>query len=72
MSNKPVNKKLTDIGYKRVVNKSDPLDSGRIRSFRKCKKCKTKGYYDYVPYSLSNPIITTECGHSFYEYYKPF
>ena len=35
---------------------------------RKFVRCKTKGcgrvfYYDYVPYSLSNPIMTMPCAH---------
>jgi hypothetical protein len=63
---------LTDIGYKRKVNKKYPLMGGHSRSFCKCKKCKTKGFYDYIPYSLRKPIITTSCGHFFKEYYKPF
>jgi hypothetical protein len=64
--------KLTRIGFKRVYNKQNPLQKGYSRAFYECRKCKVKGSYDYVPYSLSNPIITTACGHSFREYYKQF
>jgi hypothetical protein len=64
--------KLTDVGFKRVINKKNPLSKGRERAFVKCRKCKTQSYYDFVPYSLSNPIMTTPCGHSYYQYYKSF
>jgi hypothetical protein len=65
-------KKLTEIGFKRIYNKENQLISGYRRAFVKCKRCKTMAAYDYVPYSLYNPIMTTPCGHSFRDYYKSF
>lgn len=37
--------------------------SGYKRQWLKCKACGRVQYYDYVPYSLSNPVMTTVCGH---------
>lgn len=65
-------KKLTDIGFKRYINKKYPLTWKYHRAFVKCKKCKTQSWYDYVPFSLSNPIMTTTCGHSFKDDYIDF
>lgn len=36
---------------------------GMNRQWVKCKTCGRVAYYDYVPYSLSNPIMTMPCGH---------
>jgi hypothetical protein len=58
----------TAIGFKRSVNKANPLSKGNERAFIICSRCKMPAYYDYVPYSLSNPIRTTPCGHLFSEY----
>jgi hypothetical protein len=65
---------LTDIGFKRVYNKKNKLLSGHERAFVKCRrrKCNTRAAYDFVPFSLSSPILTTPCGHSLREDYKPF
>ncbi len=65
-------KQLTDVGFKRVINKNNPLTGRTERKFVKCKKCKHKAYYDYIPYSLSNPLMVSDCGHSYYDYYKEF
>lgn len=65
-------KQYTDIGFKRVVNRLNPLESGYVRCFIKCKKCKTNGYYDYMPYSLSNPLRWAECGHDLKNDYREF
>lgn len=39
---------------------------GYSRKFLRCKSrgCKRVFYYDYVPYSLSNPIYVQPCGHN--------
>ena len=63
---------MTDIGFKRFINKHNPLTGRTERKFVKCKRCKAKSYYDYIPYSLSNPLMVPDCGHSFYDYYKEF
>ncbi len=64
---------FTDIGFKRYVNKNFPLQSGQEREFVKCKKCSNRAYYDFQPYSLSNPIQTSPCPHfPVKEFYKSF
>jgi hypothetical protein len=40
-----------------------PVPFGKERQWLKCKKCGNVVYYDYVPYSLSNPIMWLPCGH---------
>jgi len=64
--------KLTNIGFKRVINKMYPLITGYKRAFVKCKKCRNKAYYDFVPYSLSNPVVTSPCSHDVRTEYKDF
>lgn len=47
----------------------DPLDrfpkplKGYERSWVACKVCSNIAYYDFIPYSLSNPTLTLMCGH---------
>ena len=36
---------------------------GEKRQWKKCKTCSRVYYRDYVPFSLSNPVMWTECGH---------
>ena len=36
---------------------------GYKRQWIACKQCGRVSYYDYVPYSLSNPVMTLPCGH---------
>jgi hypothetical protein len=67
---KPIEKKYTIIGFKRMINKKFKLLRGYERQFVMCKRCGKKAYYDYVPYSLSNPIMTTPCHHFFKQDYK--
>lgn len=40
-----------------------PLAHGMKRQWLKCNKCGRPAYYDFVPYSLSKPIMTMPCGH---------
>lgn len=58
--------------FKESINNRYKIRKGYQRAFVQCKECKAMAYYDYVPYSLSNPIMTTPCGHSFKDYYKSF
>lgn len=58
--------------FKAEVNNKHTLAVGYEREFVKCEKCNAMAYYDYTPYSLSNPIITTPCGHSFKDHFKKF
>lgn len=43
--------------------------AGCRRTFKQCRKCKRVAYYDYVPFSLSNPITTMPCGHGAAEHH---
>jgi len=36
---------------------------GHKRQWLRCRTCANVAFYDYVPYSFSNPITTTPCGH---------
>lgn len=36
---------------------------GFARKWVACRHCQRRFYYDYQPYSLSNPILTLPCGH---------
>lgn len=40
-----------------------PIRQGHQRQWVACKTCGRVAHYDYVPYSLSNPIMTMPCGH---------
>ena len=39
-----------------------PIRKGELRAFLECN-CGMPGWYDFVPYSLSVPIISLKCGH---------
>lgn len=41
-----------------------PILSGFQRQWTKCKTCGNIAFYDYVPFSLSNPVMVLPCGHS--------
>lgn len=43
--------------------KIKPIAPGCKRQWLKCNKCGRPAYYDFTPYSLSNPIMTMPCGH---------
>lgn len=62
----------TDRGFKISVNRRFKIKKGYSRAFCKCSSCGNRAYYDYIPYSLQNPIMTTGCGHDFKNYYKAF
>jgi hypothetical protein len=47
--------------------KIPPVKKGYNRQWVKCKECGAPSYYDYVPYSLSNPIKILPCGHGLTE-----
>jgi DNA-directed RNA polymerase subunit N (RpoN/RPB10) len=36
---------------------------GFVRQWVRCRTCRRLAYYDYQPYSLSNPVRTLPCGH---------
>jgi len=41
----------------------EPPFSGWKRQWLQCHKCGFLQYYDYLPYSLSNPVMWSACGH---------
>ncbi len=49
------------------MTKIPPVMKGYNRQWLKCRTCANVAYYDYVPYSLSNPIRWTPCGHGYAE-----
>ena len=46
-----------------AVDKAGPIASGYNRQWVRCKQCGDIAYYDYVPYSLSDPIRCLPCCH---------
>lgn len=46
------------------LGKIKPPLQGYKRQWVRCKKCGRIAYYDYVPYSLSNPVMIMPCGHT--------
>ncbi len=43
--------------------KLPPVERGYRRQWNICTRCGQVCYRDFVPYSLSNPIIIMPCGH---------
>lgn len=43
--------------------KINPVANGYVRSWLRCRECGSVSYFDFVPYSLSNPVTWTRCGH---------
>lgn len=39
------------------------LRPGYRRQWVRCRECQRVAFYDYIPYSLSNPVMTLPCGH---------
>jgi hypothetical protein len=39
------------------------IAKGYKRKFVRCKRCRRVYYYDFVPYSLSKPLLAIPCGH---------
>lgn len=44
----------------------EEIPVGHERQWVKCKTCGNVAYYDFVPYTLSSPIMTLPCGHDTY------
>lgn len=40
-----------------------PIAPGYKRQWVRCKQCGNESYYDYVPYSFSNPVLVLPCKH---------
>jgi len=48
---------------RRIARDDDPKPvKGMARQWVRCRRCDWVGYYDYVPFSLSRPILTMGCG----------
>lgn len=45
------------------VVKASPIPKGYVRQWVRCCTCANVSYYDYVPFSFSNPIMALPCGH---------
>lgn len=43
-----------------------PIPKSEVRQWVVCKECGRPAFYDYLPYSLSNPVMTLPCCHSFH------
>lgn len=56
-----------DIADAKMYDATRPPSSGYKRQWYKCQKCNTIQCRDFVPYSMSNPILTTRCGHDWSE-----
>jgi hypothetical protein len=40
-----------------------PVQPGYKRAWMRCRHCGNIAYRDYVPYSLSNPVLVFPCKH---------
>lgn len=49
--------------YATQLPSAPEIKQGHQRKWFKCPECGEFQYYDYVPYSLSTPILTSLCGH---------
>jgi len=47
---------------RRLNRTVEPPASGTERQWVRCLACGWVGYYDYVAYGLSRPILTMGCG----------
>lgn len=45
-----------------AVSPLPPIGKGEDRAYRRCTAHGNVGWYDYVPFSLSNPILAMPCG----------
>lgn len=59
---------LTDKEFKNEF-KTIRISDGMKREFYKCSACGKRAANDYLPNSLSNPIYTSPCEHSFKDHY---
>lgn len=60
-----------ELGAQEIIDTSEiaewddkfPILQGYKRQWYKCSSCGTLQCKDYIPYSLSNPVLTTRCRH---------
>ncbi len=45
------------------MSKAAPIPKNHKRQWLRCRECSCVAYYDYVPFSLSNPISWMPCNH---------
>lgn len=53
-----------DIAHQVAIPEIDPVSPGFERQWLRCRTCQRVYHYDYQPFSLSNPILWTQCGHA--------
>lgn len=46
-----------------ALDSIQPVAQGYKRAWLRCRACGNPTFRDYVPYSLSRPIIALPCGH---------
>ena len=49
------------------MKKPPAIRKGMKRQWLRCRTCAGVAYYDYVPFSFSNPLMVTPCGHGLTE-----
>lgn len=54
---------MMDLMRLKAKIKIPPVTAGYKRKWLKCKTCSSVVYRDYIPYSLSNPVMWLPCGH---------
>lgn len=53
---------------RRIKRKVDrKLNKNLERQWIRCRICDWIGYYDYIPYGLSSPILTMGCSYGSYD-----
>lgn len=65
-------KELTNIGFKRIVNRGRLLKEGYKRTFYICIVCGKRAALDSEQLPLSVPVVTPPCGHRWPEDLKQF
>ena len=50
-------------GYPDPERTIPPPPKGYERQWLQCRRCQTVMSYDFVPFSMSRPILSTTCGH---------
>ena len=51
--------RISSIARRRIA----PPHKGMERQWKRCRTCGWTGFYDYIPYGFSNPIMVMGCGH---------
>lgn len=63
-----IDEEVVHAEIRKAKTKARPIPAGNYdRVWCRCPRCGFYQYRDYVPYSMSNPIVVTACGHGRYE-----